>query len=98
MVAHTSLSFSFDLQPHGLPLNITHGIPRNTIFMACDKYCYFFLLRSVHTRRQVAATSRGNRSLCVQVRRLVAATRYGDMSQQRVAATCRQVCTLVFKH
>ena len=70
------------------------GIP---IFMACDKYCYFFLLRSVHTRRQVAATSRGNRSLCVQVRRLVAATRYGDMSQRQIASCvqenfCENLC------
>ena len=70
------------------------GIP---IFMACDKYCYFFLLRSVHTWRQVAATSRGNRSLCVQVRRLVAATRYGDMSQRQIASCvqenfCENLC------
>ena len=38
-------------------------------------------LRSVHTRRQVAATSRGDQiTPCVQVRRLVAATRRSDKS------------------
>ena len=43
-------------------------------------------LRSVHTRRQVAATSRGDQiTPCVQVRRLVAATR---------AATNHFVCVL----
>ena len=55
-------------------------------------------LRSVHTRRQVAATSRGDQiTPCVQVRRLVAATRCGDTSQRQITSCvlenfCETLC------
>ena len=55
-------------------------------------------LRSVHTRRQVAATSRGDQiTPCVQVRRLVAATRCDDTSQRQITSCvlenfCETLC------
>ena len=55
-------------------------------------------LRSVHTRRQVAATSRGDQiTPCVQVRRLVAATRCDDTSQPQITSCvlenfCETLC------
>ena len=55
-------------------------------------------LRSVHTRRQVAATSRGDQiTPCVQVWRLVAATRCADTSQRQITSCvlenfCETLC------
>ena len=56
------------------------------------------VLRSVHTRRQVAATSRGDQiTPCVKDRRLVAATRCGDTSQRQITSCvlenfCENLC------